>query len=71
MSRNIYRSESLGTASDLTAEEEEEEVMSLTKITEITDKAACAVWSPISVGLVALGSKVCWFSFCVRRVPVF
>jgi hypothetical protein len=45
--------------------------MSLTKITEITDKAACAVWSPISVGLVALGSKVCWFSFCVRRVPVF
>jgi hypothetical protein len=44
--------------------EEDEQVMSLTKITEITDKAACAVWSPLSVGLLALGSKV-RFSSCV------
>jgi len=36
---------------------------STTKITEITEKAACAAWCPVGgdpryVGLVALGSKV-------------
>ena len=29
-----------------------------TKITEITDRAACAVWSPLTAGFVALGGKV-------------
>jgi hypothetical protein len=29
-----------------------------TKITEICDKSACAAWSPIASGLVALGAKV-------------
>jgi len=29
-----------------------------TKITEISDKSACAVWSPVTSGMVALGAKV-------------